>query len=301
MLAVVGPTGSGKSQVALALAQELDGEIINCDSVQVYRGFVIGCAKPSDEEQRRAPHHLLDVVEWNEPFDAQRYRELAVRAAAEVEARGRLPILCGGTGLYLRALRWGLVRAPPANPVLRAELMAEEQACPGTLYARLAKVDPPTAIRTEPHNLVHILRALEIHAKSGRPASEVRAEHGFARQEVEMEVVVLRWPAAELRRRIEERVTAMLHAGLLDEVRSLLGRGVSSEARPMQSVGYREASEVALGRAEEEGLAARIAHSTCAYARRQRTWFRRERDVEGIEVYDLERVTAALLSRMKRG
>jgi tRNA dimethylallyltransferase len=191
--AIVGPTGSGKSQVALALSGS-DGEIVSCDSVQVYRGFVIGCAKPSAEELGRVPHHLVDVAEWNEPFDAARYRTLATRALAEIEQRGRRPIVCGGTGLYLRVLRWGLVDAPRADPALRRELLAQEHAGPGTLFCRLEKLDPQTTRKIEPHNLVHIVRALEITLQTGEPASAFRGRHGFQHEALPMRVVALRWP-----------------------------------------------------------------------------------------------------------
>lgn len=290
LLAIVGATGSGKSDLALELARRHGGEILSCDSVQVYRGFDIGCAKPTAEERAAAPHHLLDLVEWREDFDAQRWCDAALSALADVRARGRLPILCGGTGLYLRALRYGLIDAPKSDPEVRARLYAEERARPGVLYERLQEVDPASARRIEPHNLVYVVRALEILEGTGEPASRLRERHGFVNERVPMRVVALRWDDATLRRRIEARVAAMMTRGLVEEVRGLLARGVDPACRPMRSVGYRETCEVLLGAAPLEGLAARIAQSTWAYARRQRTWLRRERGVEWLEAADAARL-----------
>lgn len=283
LLAVVGPTASGKSTLALAVCVEGQGELVSCDSVQVYRGFAIGCAKPTAAERARVPHHLLDVAAWDEPFDARRYRDLALAAIADVRARGRLPVLCGGTGLYLRTLRWGLVDAPAADAALRAELHADEARVPGSAWARLQALDPVSAAAIPRENVVHVVRALEITLQSGEPASALRARHGFAREEVPMRVVAVDWPAPALRERIAARVAAMMAAGLLDEVAALLGSGVSPEARPMRSVGYKECAQVLRGEAAREGLEERIVRATVAYARRQRTWLRRERDVRWLE------------------
>ncbi|OGQ80960.1 MAG: tRNA (adenosine(37)-N6)-dimethylallyltransferase MiaA [Deltaproteobacteria bacterium RIFOXYA12_FULL_58_15] len=286
ILAVVGPTASGKTGAAMHAALRVGGEIISCDSVQVYRGFAIGCAKPTALEQRQVPHHLIDVVGFDEPFDAQRFRELAHAAIDDIRRRGKTPVLCGGTGLYLRTLRWGLVDAPPANEELRRRLMAQESETPGALYQRLQEVDWVTAQSTEPRNLVHIIRALEIHAHTGEPASILRSRHGFARELVPMRVVLLHRASNILRQRIVRRTEQMLAQGLLDEVSGLLKQGVPVDCRPMQSVGYREAASVVLGNEPVIGLAERIVHSTWVYARRQRTWFRRERDVEYIDADD---------------
>jgi len=172
--AIVGPTASGKSEVALALAARLGGEIVSCDSVQVYRDFQIGCAKPSAAERQRVPHHLLDVARFDEAFDAQRYGELANAALAEITLRQRVAIVCGGTGLYLRTLRWGLAEAPSADPVLRAQLEQDERTTPGCLFQRLLTLDPETAQTIDRQNPVRVLRALEICLLAGEPASALR-------------------------------------------------------------------------------------------------------------------------------
>jgi tRNA dimethylallyltransferase len=284
ILALVGPTASGKSTLAVRLATERGGEIVGCDSVQVYRGFDIGSAKPTRDEQAQVPHHLIDVVCWDEPFDAQRYRDAATTAIAAIYARGRVPIVCGGTGLYLRALRWGLVHAPGSDRALRASLYAEEERTPGALYERLRWLDRASAEAIDPHNIVRLVRALEITILSGQPASALRTRHGFAEEQVPMAVVALDWPPATLRERVAERTAAMLRSGLLDEVESLLASGVSPTARPMLSVGYREATRVVLGQEPRAGLEDRMARATLSYARRQRTWLRRERGVQWVRV-----------------
>ena len=283
VLAVVGPTASGKSAVALQLAERLRGEIVSCDSVQVYRRFEIGTAKPSPAERSRVPHHLLDVVNWDESFDAQRYRTLAVAAIAAIRSRGHVPIFCGGTGLYLRALRYGLAPTPQVDEQLRAELTAAEQAQPGSLYQRLASLDPETHARIDPKNWVHVLRAVEISLQAGEPASALRARHGFRAEEQPMIMMALQRPDKVLKKRIAQRGARMLQTGLLTEVRGLLETGVSADCRPMRAVGYKEAADVVLGREKANGLHQRIVHSTWQYARRQRTWLRRENDVTVLE------------------
>ena len=283
-LAIVGPTASGKSALAVELAARIDGEIISCDSIQLYRGFDVGSAKPSPEVRSRVAHHLLDVVECDASFDAQRYVELADRALANIRSRRRTAILCGGTGLYLRAFRYGLVALPEPPPGLREALHREERESPGILYRRLTERDPESAQTIEPNNTVYVVRALEIMTVTGRKASEVRREHGFRAPRHNLQVLALEWPRAELRARLRSRVNAMIDAGLLEEVRGLLAMGVSSECRAMRSVGYRQAVEVLQGRRPPDTLAEAIERSTWTYARRQRTWLRRERDVHRIAV-----------------
>ncbi|MBN1960930.1 MAG: tRNA (adenosine(37)-N6)-dimethylallyltransferase MiaA [Deltaproteobacteria bacterium] len=302
VIAITGPTASGKSAVALSVSQKYCGEIINCDSVQVYRDFNIGCAKPTPDELSLVKHHLLDVVNWNESFDAQHYRNLAIKAIADINARQGLAIICGGTGLYLRALRWGLLAAPPAQEELRASLYQQEEQNPGEIYKRLQSCDPKSAKQIGPKNIVHLLRALEITLLAGEPASQLRAQHGFAREEVPMMVIALTWPLPMLRTRIKDRVEVMLNAGLITEVEGLLNKGVSVNSRPMRSVGYKEVSETLLGLAPLKGLSERIVKATYTYARRQLTWLRKEREVKWIEVQSLDQansVVMALLSSYK--
>ena len=280
ILAIVGPTGTGKSDVAMALAERLDGEIISCDSVQIYRQFDIGSAKPSAAERRRVPHHLIDVADWDTPYDASFFCAQAEAAIGGIRSRGRLPILCGGTGLYLRALRYGLMAAPPVDPLLRAQLLSEEQVRAGSLHGRLLQLDPQSAEQIHPSNIPHVMRALELCLQTRQPASQLRRAHGFKTERVPMRVYALAWEADALRARINGRVQAMLDAGWVAEVQGLLAQGVSPESRPMQAVGYREIVAYLQDPASRDDLSGRIAASTWRYARRQRTWWRRERDVQ---------------------
>ncbi|MEZ4273275.1 MAG: tRNA (adenosine(37)-N6)-dimethylallyltransferase MiaA [Myxococcota bacterium] len=284
ILAIVGPTASGKSHVAMECAEAFGAEILSCDSVQVYREFSIGCAKPTLAEQSRVRHHLIDVADWHEDFDAQRYRQLAGEALREIAQHGKQGILCGGTGLYLRALRYGLVSSAPADPQVRAILDREEQLRPGSLYTRLQRIDPESAAGIDPRNLVRVVRALEIHILTGEPASGVRKRHGFSSEEIPMRIVALRWPPKRMKQRIKRRVEQMLTAGLLEEVEALLSAGVTPQARAMRSVGYRQAWEVIAGQQPRDALLERIVKATWAYARRQMTWFRRERGVTWVDV-----------------
>lgn len=299
--AIVGPTASGKSAVALELAMHGRGEIVSCDSVQVYKGFNVGCAKPTLEEQAGVTHHLLDVVRWDDPFDAQRYCALARAAISDIQRRCRLPIVCGGTGLYLRTVRWGLVAAPAADATLRASLYDDERNNPGALHARLHALDPASAAQIDANNLVRLVRALELCLLCGEPASAVRSRHGFQTEEVPMRVIAIDWPTPVLRERIMTRVQQMCEHGFLEEVGHLLATGVSPNARPMGSVGYKEVAEVVLGVAPRAGLEQRIATATYGYARRQRTWLRRERDVAWVKAESPAQVRDAVLTLLSGG
>jgi len=280
ILAIVGPTASGKSAVGLELAAELGGEIVSCDSMQLYRGFDIGTAKPTVEEQARIQHHLIDVAEPSEVFSAARYVDLADRAIAEIEARGRRAILVGGTGLYLRALRWGLFDAPPRDEALRERLYAEESAAPGSLHARLSIVDPTSAQRIGARDRVRLVRALEVAELTGTPLSAHHAAHARTERHP-MRVVVLDPPKELLDQRILARTNELLARGLVEETRTLVARH-GRQAGPFQSVGYHEALAFLDGALSQAELAPAIVRATRYYARRQRTWFRKERDVQTV-------------------
>jgi tRNA dimethylallyltransferase len=273
LLVIIGPTASGKSAAALTLAAERGGEIISCDSMQVYRGLDIGTAKPGADERARVPHHLIDVAEPGEEFSAARWAALADRAIAEVRARGRQPIVVGGTGLYLRALRFGLVEAPPRDLALREKFQAEERAQPGALHARLATVDPEAAARLQPRDLVRIVRALEVAALTGTPLSRHHAAHAPV-ERYPMRVALID-PGPALDAAIVARAARMLDAGLVDETRRArekFGAGLAA----LGAVGYREAAAFLDGKLTRDELPAAIARATRRYARRQRTWFKKE-------------------------
>lgn len=293
---IAGPTASGKTALAVALARRLGGEIVNADSQQVYRGLDVGTAKPTPEERAAAPHHLLDVVEPGEAMDAARWSALADRAVADVAARGRVPIVVGGTGLYLRALLHGVVAAPGRDPALRARL-EEEAARLGrpSLHARLAAIDPEAARRIRPNDLVRVVRALEIAAGGLRP-SELHAAHAFQADRYDAVLLALEPPRPELHARIDARVREMFARGLLDEARALAAR--FGEAVPAKlPIGYAEAIACARGALPLEEAIRRVQVAHRRYARRQLVWLRKERGIEWLRPpYEIE----ALARRVER-
>jgi len=273
---IAGPTASGKSALAMELAEAWDAELVSADSQQVYRHFDLGTAKPTDAELRRVPHHLVSVVEPLEPFDAGRFQELADAAISDITSRGKRVIVVGGTGLYLRILLHGVVPAPPSDPDLRARLEAEAEAQGNAaLHARLAAVDPVSAARLHPADRQRVVRALELFEQTGRPQSELFAEHRFADSRYPFTLWVLEPSREALYAAINARAQAMFEGGLVEEVERLVRRGYR-EAAPMRSVGYAQALEVLEGRwSREAGLLA-MQQATRNYAKRQLTWFRKE-------------------------
>jgi tRNA dimethylallyltransferase len=284
LFAIVGPTGVGKTDLALRLAQRLDAEIVNADSRQVYRGLDIGSAKPTREERDRLPHHLYDVVDPDEVFDCARYRDLAVAAIAEVRSRGRAVVLVGGTGLYVKVLRHGLCSGPPRDAALRARLTASEEARPGALHELLRAVDPAAAERLHPHDSIRLIRALEVHELTGKPISAWQAEHGFRQTELDVQGIGLTMDRPSLYERINRRCEAMLESGLVDEVRRLWERGFGPHLGPLRSIGYREVGSYLQGRCDRTKALADMAQATRRLAKRQLTWFRAD---PSIRWYDL--------------
>ncbi len=276
LLVIAGPTASGKSGLALRIAEEMGAEIVSADSQAVYRYFDIGTAKPTPAELGRVRHHLVSVVDPDEPFDAARFQAMADRAIADARSRGRSVVVTGGTGLYLRVLLHGLSKVPGADPAIRRRL-TEEASRLGlqAMHARLERVDPATAATVPPTNRVRVLRALEIYEQTGRPASELRAAHNFAERRYEHGLFVLTPPRDALYRDIDRRTRAMFEAGLVDEVHSLVARGFRDTA-PMRSVGYAEALAVVEGRATLKEAIEQAARKTRQYAKRQLTWFKKE-------------------------
>ena len=275
VVCIVGPTASGKSALALELADRLGGEIVSADSRQIYRGLDVGTAKPTPAERVRIPHHCLDLVDPGESFDVARFRTAAAGAIAAIAARGHVPLVVGGTGLYVRALLRGLCPAPPRAPALRAELEAAVAAeGSAALHRRLAALDPAAAARVAPRDTVRIVRALEVALATGVPLSRWQAEHRFAERPYDALVIGLARPTAELDARIAARANAMVAAGFLDEVRALVARGVVVDA-----VGYREMLACVDGRTDVATAVAATVRATRRCAKRQRTWFRREPDV----------------------
>jgi tRNA dimethylallyltransferase len=274
LVAVVGPTASGKTELAIRFAEMFGGEVVSADSVQIYRGFDVGSGKPTAEERARARHHLIDCADPDEPFDAQRFAALADTTIAGIRARGGVPILCGGTFLWVRALTLGLAQTPPADPDVRARhagIAAEEGRA--ALHAALARVDPASAARLAPNDFIRVSRALEIFELSGRPQSDWHAEHAFRTVRHRVRLYGPLRSRDELDRRIEQRTRAFLAAGWVDEVRGLCARGYGA-VRAMGSVGYRQVKEHSEGRISEADLESAIVRATRVFVRRQRTWLR---------------------------
>lgn len=274
LLAVVGPTAVGKTALGIELALRLDGEIISADSMQVYRGMDIGTAKATVEERRGVPHHLLDVRDPDQPMTVAEYQDLAEEAIAAIRSRGRLPIIVGGTGLYVRAVVDRFVFTPmESDPDLRASL-AEQAGREGVpaLHARLAEVDPDSAARIHPNDLRRIIRALEVYHQTGQPLSSLQQAEPRDPASVLMIGLTMERPA--LYRRIEERVDQQLRDGLVEEVRGLLDRGYAPGVGPMVGLGYREMSLYLRGEATLEEATALLKRNTRRYAKRQFTWFR---------------------------
>ncbi|HXC52040.1 MAG TPA: tRNA (adenosine(37)-N6)-dimethylallyltransferase MiaA [Candidatus Limnocylindrales bacterium] len=274
VLVVAGPTASGKSELAIVLAEALGGEIVGADSRQVFRYMDVGTAKPTADQRRRAAHHLIDVVDPDAAWDVAAWRNAALASLAGIHARGRVAVVCGGTGLYLRSLAQGLFPGPPADPAVRTRLEADELANPGSAHARLGDVDPATARRVHSNDLVRTIRALEVFETTGRPLSAWLAEHGLADRPFQTLTLEVDIERDELRERIGERSRRMVDDGIVDELASLYARGYGPATRAFDAIGYRQAALCLEGKLARSDLADAIALATVQYAKRQRTWLR---------------------------
>jgi len=273
----MGPTASGKSALAMALAQRFDGEIVSVDSAQVYRGMDVGTAKPTCEERERVPHHLLDIVDPTEAYSAARFVRDATRAIGDIRARGRTPIVAGGTMLYFKALREGLSSLPPADRRIRDEIDAQaaREGWPA-LHAELARVDPATASRLAPTDSQRIQRALEVFRVSGRPLSALQGHRASAAYDEALAIALVPSDRAVLHEAIARRFDAMLAGGLVDELRSLRARyALAADMPSMRCVGYRQAWQFLEGGIDESTLRAKGIAATRQLAKRQLTWLRR--------------------------
>jgi len=277
VVAVLGPTATGKSALALAIAERYSGEIINCDSTAVYRGFDIGTDKIAPGDRRGIPHHLIDIADPTDDYTAAQYARDAAAAIRDIQARGRLPILAGGTGFYFRALTRGLFPGPGADAALRRRLESIAGRRDVTLLHRLLrKVDPESARRIQSRDLKRLVRALEVFFLTGRPLTAHFADTQSPIPDVEVLAIGLRLPAEAISARVTRRVDEQFGRGLLDEIRALLLRGVPETARPFGGLVYRQAMEHLRGVRDEPSTRALIAQENRRYARRQLIWFRKE-------------------------
>ena len=276
-VAVLGATATGKSALSLAVAARFGGEIINCDSTAVYRGFDIGTDKIAAADRRGIPHHLIDIADPADDYTAAQYARDAAAAIRDIHRRGRLPILVGGTGFYVRALTRGLFPGPGRDAALRARLesIAARRSVP-FLHRLLGKVDPASALRIQPRDLKRLVRALEVYFLTGRPLTAHFAETASLIPDVEIVRIGLRLPAAAIAERVARRVDEQFARGLLDEIRMLLASGVPADARPFGGLVYRQAMEHLNGVRDEASTRALIAQENRRYARRQLIWFRKE-------------------------
>lgn len=280
LIVICGPTATGKTSAAIEIAREFNGEVIGADSMQIYKYMEIGTAKPTPEERAAAPHHLIDFVAPDEPFDAARYVELADKKIAELTATGRVPIVAGGTGLYIKALIHGIFESPAVDPAVRERLRAEaDNLGPQTLHERLRDRDPESAGRLHPNDTYRILRALEVFESTGKPLAEHHSEHQFAEERYRAFHIGLFMERKALYDRINRRADAMIDAGLEAEVRSLLDRGYSPDLKAMQSIGYRHMADLIAGRIDRDEMVRTLKRDTRRYAKRQYTWFNAAPDI----------------------
>ena len=295
----MGPTAVGKSSVVLQLATYLGAEIVNADSVQVYRFMDIGTAKPTVEQRAEVAHHLLDIVDPDEDFDASRYSKLAREVIGKLAAKGKTAIVVGGTGLYLKAIFHGLFPGTSSNALVRARLRKQaEKVGRAELYQRLLQVDPVTAKRLHPNDLFRIIRALEVWECAGRPMSILQKKHGFKERPFRILKIGLMRPRTEVYDSINKRADEMMTLGLLDEVKGLMKRGYDPHLKSMQALGYRHMVEHLMAGVELTEAVKRMKRDTRHYAKRQLTWFRRDREISWFhpeEIEDIRRIARQFL------
>jgi tRNA dimethylallyltransferase len=297
-IVLAGATASGKTACAIELAEHIGAEIVNADSQQVYRGMDIGTAKPTQEEQARIPFHLLDIVEPDASFSVAEWKSLAERVIHAIISKGKRVIICGGTGMYIRALleNWTLAETPQ-NPEIREELRAKlQQSGAPSLHERLKQVDPATAKRLHPNDGVRIVRALEVFEITQKPISLWQEQDQSSRRVRPSHFLGLALPRPELYERIDQRVDTMLEQGLLEEVRTLISQGYAPNHSSLNSLGYKEMCAYVQGELDLQTATEAIKQNTRRYAKRQLTWFRAERKIVWVEVSGLE--TGAVVDKL---
>jgi len=280
IVVILGPTAAGKSALAVNLANQIAGEIVNADSQQVYRFMDIGTGKPSAADRELVRHHLIDVVTPDQEFNAAMFRQLASEAICQIDARKRNAIVCGGTGLYLKALAHGLFEGPVQDPDLRRCLEKEiEESGLTSVYRRLVAIDPTVLSTIHPNDRLRTVRALEVYQLTGKPISQWQKEHRFEERPFETLKIGLTRERAEIYERINQRSDEMIQAGFLDEVKGLAARGYSLDLKPLRSVGYAQMAKVIRGTLTLESAVAAMKQETRRLAKRQMTWFRGDQEI----------------------
>ena len=304
LVVLVGPTAVGKSQVAILLAKALGTAVLTADSRQVYRDMDIGTDKPKLSERQGVPHRLIDLVQPDHPFNVGMYRRYALAEIDRLHCRGLVPLLVGGTGLYIRALLRGLWEGPPADWSFRARLLDEARLKGAThLHDTLALIDPELADRLHPHDLVKIIRALEVHHLLGRPLSDLHRAHAFSEAPFSPLLIGLTREREALYRRIEARVDEQLAKGLVQETQQLLAKGYGRHLGSMKGLGYRQMAGYLAGDYEYEEAIQRLKRDTRRFAKRQMTWFRKEPDIIWLTISESEfpeQVVARILDHVGR-
>ena len=295
LIVITGPTGVGKTDLAIRLAEKYDGEIISVDSMQVYRHMDIGTAKPSPEEKLRIPHHLIDVVNPDDEFNAAMFVKKADEAIALLHSRHKRVFMVGGAGLYLDALLGGLLNAPGADGRLRDSYRKDAaQYGKGHLYRRLREMDTTAAERIHPNDLVRTIRALEVLEHTGQSIAEIQREHRFRNNAYDFVKIGLNVDRSILYDRINDRVGKMMEAGLVEEVEKLMDKGYDELVRPMQSMTYRNVISFIRGKQSEQDMVRLIKRDTRHYARRQLTWFKRDPDIKWFAPQDENMIRGAI-------
>ena len=285
LICIVGPTAVGKTEIAIQLAQQLDAEIVSLDSRQIYREMDIGTAKPTPDQRRAIPHHLIDCVDVDQPFSVAEYQRLADVTIAEIGERGKQPMAVGGAGLYFRGVIDGLFDGPGADAEIRAKLQREaDEHGNVALHERLRQCDPEAADRVHPNNLVRVIRALEVYELTGKPISALQQQWRMEESRYPFRAFGLDMPREVLYRRIEDRVDLMVTAGLIEEVKGLLDRGYPRNCVAMQSFGYKELIDYLDGVRTLDEAIALLKQNTRRFAKRQLTWFRNDPRIEWIDI-----------------
>ncbi len=293
---VCGPTGAGKTKFAIELAQRINGEIVGADSMQIFRYMDIGTAKPTLAEQAAAPHHLIDIADPDMPFDAASYIKTADRAVKTIVEKNKVPLIVGGTGLYIKALTLGLFQAPSIPPEIRQKLKNDARVHGNRyLHQYLERVDPASAGRINVNDTQRLLRALEIFEANGIPISHTQKAHGFKAPRYHTLKIGLKIAREQLYQRIDLRVDEMIEEGLLEEVRKLIEMGFAAESKPMQALGYRHMVEFINNKLSWEEAVRTLKRDHRRYAKRQMTWFRADPDVHWIEPHQTQKAVALAL------